>query len=139
MAAYSGIPTVVTAADDPNAVRCAVAGDESGTWVAPRSTSLGARKLWIAFSLPSSGVLTVDEGAAAAIVGGGRSLLAAGITLGEGTFSRGEAVEVHDESGRLIGKGLAGLAASALNDVLGQHTSIAGGAAIHRDDLIVLA
>ena len=139
MAAYSGIPTVVTAADDPDAVRCAVEGVERGTWVAPRSTSLGARKLWIAFSLPSSGVLTVDEGAVAAIVGGGRSLLAAGITSVEGTFSRGEAVEVHDESGRLIGKGLAGLAASTLTDVLGEHTSIAGGAAIHRDDLIVLA
>ena len=138
MAAYSGIPTVVTAADDPDAVRSAVAGDEHGTWVAPRSTSLGARKLWIAFSLPSSGVLTVDKGAVAAIVGGGRSLLAAGITSVEGTFSRGEAVEVHDESGRLVGKGLAGLAASTLIDVLGEHTSIAGGAAIHRDDLIVL-
>jgi glutamate 5-kinase len=138
MAAYSGIPTVVTAAGDPEAVRRAVAGDDHGTWVAPRATSLPARKLWIAFSLPSAGVLSVDRGAAAAIVKGGRSLLAAGVTAVQGRFARGDAVEVHDEAGRLIAKGLAGLASAALGDVLGEHTSIAGGAAVHRDDLIVL-
>jgi len=65
-------------------------------------------------------------------------LLAAGVTAVQGRFSRGDAVEVHDDAGRLIAKGLAGLAASTLRDVLGQHTSIAGGAAIHRDDLVVL-
>lgn len=139
MAAYSGIPTVVTAANDSEAVRRAVVGEDIGTWVAPRSTGLGARKLWIAFSLPSVGVLTVDDGAVAAIVGGGKSLLAAGVTEARGEFVRGEAVEVHDTSGHLIGKGLAGLAAATLREVLGQHTSVAGGAAIHRDDLIVLA
>jgi glutamate 5-kinase len=138
MAAYSGIPTVVTAANDPEAVRRAVAGEDIGTWVAPRSTGLGARKLWIAFSLPAVGVLTVDEGAASAIVRDGRSLLAAGVSGVHGEFARGEAVEVHDGSGRLIGKGLAGLAAATLREVLGQHTSVAGGAAVHRDDLIVL-
>jgi glutamate 5-kinase len=95
--------------------------------------------LWIAFSLPAVGVLTVDDGAVAAIVGGGRSLLAAGVIAAQGDFARGDAVEVHDASGRLIGKGLAGLAAATLREVLGQHTSVAGGAAIHRDDLIVLA
>ena len=139
MAAYSGIPTVVTAADDPEAVRRAVAGEDIGTWVEPRSTGLGARKLWIAFSLPAVGSLTVDAGAGAAIVRDGRSLLAAGVTAVVGEFSRGDAVEVLDASGRLIGKGLAGLAAATLREVLGQHTSVAGGAAVHRDDLIVLA
>ena len=139
MAAYSGIPTVVTAASDPNAVRRAVAGEDVGTWVEPRSAGLGARKLWIAFSLPAVGVLTVDDGAVAAIVQDGRSLLAAGVLDVRGEFVRGDAVEVCDASGRLVGKGLAGLAAATLRKVLGQHTSVAGGAAVHRDDLIVLA
>ena len=139
MAAYSGIPTVVTAADDPEAVRRAVAGEDVGTWVEPRSIGLGARKLWIAFSLPAVGVLTVDEGAVTAIVRDGRSLLAAGVSDVKGEFVRGDAVEVCDGSGRLIGKGLAGLAAATLREVLGKHTSVAGGAAVHRDDLIVLA
>ncbi|MCJ7781415.1 MAG: glutamate 5-kinase [Acidimicrobiia bacterium] len=139
MAAFSGIPTVVAAAIDPNAVRQAVTGEDIGTWVEPRASSLGARRLWIAFSLPSLGVLTVDDGAVAALVDDGSSLLAAGVVGVEGEFVRGDAVEIHDDTGRLIGKGLAGLSGSTLREVLGRHTSIAGGAAVHRDDLIVLA
>ncbi len=139
MAAFSGIPTVVVAAVEADAVQKAVTGEDVGTWVEPRPASLGARKLWIAFSLPSRGTLTVDDGAVSALVGGGRSLLAAGVTAVHGDFARGDAVEIHDETGRLIGKGLAGLAGSTLREVLGRHTSVAGGAAVHRDDLIVLA
>ena len=139
MAAFSGIPTVVAAAIDPNAVRQAVTGEDIGTWVEPRASSLGARRLWIAFSLPSLGVLTVDDGAVTALVDDGSSLLAAGVVGVEGEFARGDAVEIHDDTGRLIGKGLAGLSGSTLREVLGRHTSIAGGAAVHRDDLIVLA
>lgn len=139
MAAFSGIPTVVAAAIDPNAVRQAVTGEDIGTWVEPRASSLGARRLWIAFSLPSLGVLTVDDGAVAALVDDGSSLLAAGVVGVKGEFARGDAVEIHDDAGRLIGKGLAGLSGSTLREVLGRHTSIAGGAAVHRDDLIVLA
>jgi glutamate 5-kinase len=139
MAAFSGIPTVVVAAIDPKAIQEAVTGEDIGTWVEPRSSSLGARRLWIAFSLPSLGVLTVDNGAVAALVDDGRSLLAAGVIGVKGEFARGDAVEIHDDAGRLIGKGLAGLSGSTLREVLGRHTSIAGGAAVHRDDLIVLA
>jgi glutamate 5-kinase len=139
MAAFSGIPTVVVAAIDPKAIQEAVTGEDIGTWVEPRSSSLGARRLWIAFSLPSLGVLTVDDGAVAALVDDGRSLLAAGVIGVKGEFARGDAVEIHDDAGRLIGKGLAGLSGSTLREVLGRHTSIAGGAAVHRDDLIVLA
>jgi glutamate 5-kinase len=138
MAAFSGIPTVVTAAADRDAALRAVRGEDVGTWVEPRDESLGARKLWIAFSLPTSGTLVVDEGAVRALVDGGRSLLAAGVTRVDGHFERGDAVEIRDAAGRLIGKGLAGLSSPTMSDVLGAHTSVAGGAAVHRDDLIIL-
>jgi len=138
MAAFSGIPTVVTSAKDPDAVGRAVRGEEVGTWVAPRTSSLSARKLWIAFSVPTSGTVVVDDGAVVALVNGGRSLLAAGVTGVEGAFERGDAVEIRDARGLLIGKGLAGLSATTIEEVLGRHTSVAGGAVVHRDDLIVL-
>ncbi len=138
MAAFSGIPTVVVGAVEQDAVRQAVSGADVGTWVEPRASGLGARRLWIAFSLPSRGVLMIDGGAVTALVDDGRSLLAAGVVEVKGEFSRGEAVEIQDESGRLIGKGLAGLNGSTLREAMGRHTSIAGGAAVHRDDLILL-
>lgn len=138
MAAYSGIPTIVAGAGDDNAVCRAVGGEDIGTWVEPRPQTVGARKLWIAFSLPALGSVTIDDGAVAALVGAGRSLLAAGVNAVDGAFDRGDAVEVLDGSGKLVAKGLAGLSAEALRGVLGEHTSVAGGEVIHRDDLIVL-
>jgi glutamate 5-kinase len=138
MAAWSGIPTVVGDAAAPNGALRAVRGEEVGTWVEPRESSLTARKLWIAFGLPSEGTLVIDPGAGRALTAEGRSLLAAGVVSVEGDFSEGAAVEVVVENGSLVGKGLAGMGASRLTAARGRHSSEAGGAAIHRDDLVVL-
>ena len=69
MAAWSGIPTVIADASNPSAVATAVVGDDVGTWVEPHKARLTARKLWIAFGLPSQGKLVVDAGAARALLG----------------------------------------------------------------------
>lgn len=67
----------------------------------PRS----ARKRWIAAMKPK-GMLHVDAGAVQAL-GQGKSLLPAGVTRVEGTFSRGDAVTIMGPEGAL-GVGLAG-------------------------------
>jgi glutamate 5-kinase len=139
MAAWSGIPTVIAAASEPDVVRRAVAGDEVGTWVNPHDSRLGARKLWIAFGLPSFGSITIDDGAAVAVLERGKSLLAAGIRAVTGDFEVGEAIEVITEQGSLVGKGLAGLTSGELRAAMGRHSAEVGGEAIHRDDLVVLA
>lgn len=138
MAAWSGIPTVIAASGDPRAAAKAVAGEEVGTWIAPRENRLSARKLWIAFGLPSGGRIRVDHGAARALTERGGSLLAVGVVGFEGDFAAGDAVEVIDPDGDLVGKGLTGIAASLLAEVAGRHTSEVGGEVIHRDDLVVL-
>ncbi len=138
MAAWSGVPTVIADAGEDRVVARAVSGEEVGTWVAPRASALTARKLWIAFGLPSHGTVVVDDGAAGALTRRGSSLLAVGVTSVEGTFETGAAVEVTDSDGGLIGKGLAGMSSRDLGAVLGEHSSVAGGEVIHRDDLVVL-
>ncbi len=138
MAAWSGIPTVIADASARDGALRAVAGDEVGTWVEPHEARLTARKLWIAFGLPAEGTLTIDGGAARALVDRGKSLLAAGVVGVTGEFASGAAVELKLEDGSLVGKGLAGLAASDLIEMRGRHSSEAGGAAVHRDDLVVL-
>lgn len=138
MAAFSGIPTVVAPASDTDAVRKAIAGEEIGTWVDPQPESLSARKLWIAFGLPSEGLVTIDDGALDALARGGRSLLAVGVTRVDGTFARGEAVEVVDTGGGLVAKGIVRFDADALRSTIGRHSSEVGGEVIHRDDLVVL-
>ncbi len=139
MAAWSGIPTVVAGATEPDVVARAVAGEEVGTWVVPHVGKLAARKLWVAFGQPAEGRLHVDRGAVGALVDHGKSLLAAGITAVEGSFAAGAAVEVLGPDDALVGKGLVSLDAAALRAAMGKHSSEVGGEAIHRDDLVVLA
>jgi len=139
MAAYSGIPTVIAAAADETAVAKAVTGVEVGTWIDPRRERLPARKLWIAFGQPSEGHLAVDAGAERALVDRGGSLLAVGVTEVIGAFEAGAAVEIAGPSGTLVGKGLVGMSAEEVRAVAGRHSSLAGGAVVHRDDLVLFA
>jgi glutamate 5-kinase len=139
MAAWSGIPTVIAAAREPGVVTQAVAGEAVGTWVTPHESRLPARKLWIAFGLPAEGGLAVDAGAATALLDGGRSLLAVGITAVEGDFEAASAVEVTRPDGAVIGKGLVTMTSEEVRNSIGRHSSEVGGVVVHRDDLVVLA
>ncbi len=137
MAAWSGIPTVVTAAETQDILLSVVAGREVGTWIEPHSDRLPARKLWIAFCQPSAGRLSIDSGAVTALVDKGRSLLPIGVVGVEGRFQAGEAVEVLGPDGGLVAKGLVRLDSVAMESARGRRSD--GGEAIHRDDLVVLA
>jgi glutamate 5-kinase len=134
MAAWSGIPTVVAPASRPDVAVAAVDGAEVGTWVAPRASGLPARKLWIAFGLPSWGAVTVDAGAERALVEGGKSLLTVGVTGVEGSFESGKAIEVRGPSG-IVAKGRTRMDAAAIAKVAGAR--IDDGVVIHRDDMVV--
>ena len=106
MAAWSGIPTVIGPASLDGVVDKIIRGADVGTWVAPRHSGLSARKLWIAFGLPSYGKIVVDRGAEAAICERGKSLLTVGVANQTGSFIAGQAVEVYATDGRMIGKGI---------------------------------
>lgn len=138
MAAWSGIPTVIAEGVDPRAALDAVDGSVVGTWVDPHPSGLSARRLWIAFGQPSAGTLTIDSGAVAALVNSGRSLLPAGVVSITGDFDAGDAVEILDPAGSLVGKGLVCMSSADLAAAAGLHSSEAGGEAVHRDDLVLL-
>lgn len=139
MAAWSGIPTVIAAADEPSVVERAVDGEPVGTWVEPHASGLSSRKLWIAFGLPARGRVAVDAGAVRAVVEHGRSLLPVGVTAVEGSFAVGDAVEVVGPDGKLVGKGRVAMASESVVAAIGRHSDQAGGEVVHRDDLVVLA
>ena len=139
MAAWSGVPTVIGSSADFRSVALAISGEEIGTWVDPRPGRLPARKLWIAFGQPSDGSVSVDSGAETALMSGGRSLLAVGVSAVEGAFEQGSAIEVRSPEGRLIGKGLARVASTELLLMLATDGPEPGQVVVHRDDLVVLA
>jgi glutamate 5-kinase len=104
------------------------------------------RKRWLLAQNATAGRVTVDEGASAALVDHGRSLLPVGIVRCEGQFERGAIVAVLDPSGRSIARGLANYSSHDVHKVIGQRSQeIAeilgydyGPEFIHRDKLVLL-
>jgi glutamate 5-kinase len=143
MAAWSGVRTVIAAANRPGVLVAAVEGEAgAGTVVRPHDRKLSARKLWIGFAVASSGVVVVDDGARRALVERRTSLLPAGVVEVQGEFDAEDAVELADRGGHVFAKGLVRYAANTLKDVAGSKTSeLAEGLpheVVHRDDLVVL-
>jgi glutamate 5-kinase len=143
IAAWSGVRTVIAAADRPNVLIDSVNGERGvGTVVLPHDRRLPARKLWIAFAVGARGTIVVDDGAKRALVSGGNSLLAAGVVEVKGTFLADDAVEVATRDGTVFAKGLARADAAATAKAAGhQSADLPDGTppwVIHRDELVVL-
>ena len=143
MAAWSGVRTVIAAADRPGVLAGAVDGVPGvGTVVQPRDRRLPARKLWIAFAVGSSGTIVVDDGARRALVDQSRSLLPAGVVEIRGSFIADSAVEISDERGEVFAKGLVRHPAHRLKEWARLHTRElppdVPPEIVHRDDLVVL-
>ncbi len=143
IAAWSGVRAVIAAADRPDVLQGALAGTAGvGTVFVPRPVRLPARKLWIAFAVGSSGTVTVDDGARAALTMRGVSLLPAGVIGVDGDFDRDDAVEVAGPDGKVFAKGLVRHPAPVLRTLAGRRTADLPAdtvaVAVHRDDLVIL-
>jgi len=114
------------------------------SWFLPKATPLTARKTWIQGALKPIGRLTVDEGAAKALLAG-KSLLPAGVTKVQGEFERGDAVVVADAAGTELARGLSAYSAADAQVIKGHKSreieALLGyrgrDEMIHRDDLVL--
>ncbi|MFL0503553.1 glutamate 5-kinase [Kocuria sp. KSNUG] len=118
IAAASGIPALVTSAAN---IESALAGEDVGTWFATTGGRRNVRLLWLAHLADIKGTLTLDDGAVEA-VRGRRSLLAAGVTAVEGTFSAGDPVSMVDSTGTEVGHGLVNYGSDEIPGMLGKRT-----------------
>ena len=144
IAAWSGVRTVIAAAHRPSVLTDAVDGASGvGTTIAAHQRDLPARKLWIAFAVRSSGVVSVDAGARAALERGGTSLLLAGVIGIQGHFEINDAVEIADQNGVVFAKGLVRVNSSTLAVSAGRSTTDvpaeASSQVVHTDDLVILS
>jgi glutamate 5-kinase len=105
MASRAGCHAVIASGSEPEQILRVLRGEQVGTWFPPRN-ALGAFHRWLAFAARSSAALYLDSGAVDALRYRHRSLLAAGVRRIEGTFHRGDVVEIRTEDGRLIGRGM---------------------------------
>lgn len=145
VAAY-GVTTLIINGTVPGLLKRAFQGEVVGTLFLPQPIRLSSKKQWIAYSLKIKGELTLDHGAADALVKKGRSLLPSGIHAVRGRFGMGDAVRCLSPEGKEIARGLTNYSASEMMKIKGLHSSqveaILGykGAdeVIHRDNLVVI-
>lgn len=143
IAGRAGIALAIVNGTHARPLSRAIAADR-GTLFQPQRRD-GGRKAWLGGRLAPAGVLTVDEGCAAALAEGA-SILAAGITAVDGDFARGDLVTVHGRKGDRLAQGLveysagecraiAGRKASEQADLLGYAPRAA---VVHRDHMVLL-
>ncbi len=143
IATISGIPVVLTSAA---LAAEALAGTEIGTFFHARGERPRQRLLWLAHATTPRGRLYLDAGAVQAVVERRLSLLPAGVTGVDGIFTAGDPVDLVDEAGRPIARGLVNYDAVELPGLLGRSTRELARElgpeyereVVHRDDLVVL-
>jgi glutamate 5-kinase len=143
IATSSGLPVVVTSTA---LAAQALSGQPVGTYFHPTGSRRGARLLWLAHASTPAGRLHLDAGAVRAVVERRSSLLPAGVTAVDGDFEAGDPVDLLDESGNVVARGLVNFDASELPGLLGRSTRELAkelGPAyereiVHRDDLVLL-
>lgn len=147
----AGIPSVICSGADEGVLARLARGEQVGTLFVPphARTDIAPRKLWIALGDAAHGSVTVDDGAARALVERGSSLLPVGITAVEGQFEAGDVLDVRDAGGFVLARGIAEAGSDELQlaagrqqrEIAGNHLlqALAGRPAIHRDNLIVFA
>ncbi len=97
-------------------------GEEVGTLFLTKKEVLHSRKRWIVSSM-SKGKLVIDEGAKKALLEAGKSLLPSGIIKVIGKFDSGDIIDVVDDAGKIIGKGITYYPAGDIEKIKGLHTS----------------
>ena len=143
IASAAGIPTVVA---DAASAPAALAGEAVGTYFAPNGRRPATRLLWLKHAAVARGSLNLDQGAVEAVVARHASLLPAGITGVEGTFDAGDPVNLRDENGTVVARGLVNYDASELPGLMGRSTRWLASKlgpeyereVVHRDDLVIL-
>jgi glutamate 5-kinase len=131
VAAAAGIPTVIAGGAARDVLLPVLAGEPRGTRFAADERAPSAFKLWLRFGKPVSGRLRVDDGAKAALLNDGASLLAVGVARCEGRFEAGDGVEIVGPDGEAFAKGIASASAAQLR------RRPRGLEVVHRDRLVM--
>ena len=140
-----GIPMVIAKGEQPDILTNIFTGQEYGTFFVPKKEKLASRKCWIAFTLKPEGAIVIDNGAAAAILKRGKSLLPSGIVGVEGEFNVGAPVEFKKDDNEILGTGLVNYSAADIRKIGGLKTNQIKDRlgykpydeVIHRDNLVL--
>lgn len=145
VAMRGGVGAFIGKVTNEGDLAAAVNGVGSGTYFDTKLHSLSMKKQWLGFHSLPQGRIAVDDGAAHALLAGGKSLLPAGVVNSTGDFHPGDVVEVVDRNGGTLGRGVVNYAAWQLQAAAGlgseevaRRVEVTRIEVIHRDEWISL-
>jgi len=121
LATSEGTSVVIANGSTPRVLAKILAGEDIGTLI-PTADRRRARLRFIAVASKKFGVLVLNEGALRALEKGKASLLPVGVIAVEGSFDKGDVVEIHDGSGRVRGRGMVNYDADACRKLAGRQS-----------------
>lgn len=150
MACARGAHVAILPGKTPKVLQAFLSGEDVGTLIIPEDAkpSLKSRDHWIVHTLRPAGRISVDDGAADALIHRGKSLLPTGVQAVSGSFAEGDSVDIvrFDDPKRPFARGLIRYSAEQMLQILGGSSEqipatlgfSAGDAVVHRDDLVLL-
>jgi glutamate 5-kinase len=138
-ATLAGAHVIIADARTPDVLARIFDGHDEGTLFVAAARRLSAKKHWIAFTLRPRGDVWLDAGAASAVRGKGKSVLAIGVSGVRGDFRAGDSVRVLAPNGEELGRGLARCSSVEAVVIAGKKEKKGEDqpTLIHRDDLVV--
>jgi glutamate 5-kinase len=121
LATAEGTSVVIANGAVPGVLARILVGDDIGTLI-PTGERRRARLRFIAVASKKFGALIANEGALRALEKGKASLLPVGVIAVEGSFDKGDVVEIHDGSGRVRGRGMVNYDADACRKLAGRQS-----------------
>jgi glutamate 5-kinase len=145
LAAGAGVEVTIAPGAADGVVARVASGERVGTRF-PATPGAPAKKRWIGHAARPRGAVVVDDGARAAILTGGASLLPAGVRSVEGGFEAGDVVDIRDAAGAVIARGLASYGAGEVGRIAGRRSSeiasvlgyVYAEEVVHREDMHVI-
>lgn len=145
IASASGCHMVVMDGKAPAPFTRLAQGERCSLFMAQAGNKIDARRTWLSGQLGEKGTITIDDGAAKALLRG-KSLLAAGIIAVSGSVSRGDGVTILTQEGQELARGLInydgdevdrikGLKSDDIEEKLGYTRSQN---VVHRDNMVLL-
>lgn len=146
MATACGITVIIAKGDEPDVILRLASGEPIGTRFLPGPDKKESRERWMVAGLSVKGKIVVDEGAYRALKKENGSLLGAGVMEVEGTFKRGDLINVYDASGNRFGSGITNYSSVDVDKIKGLHSGKIsvilgydyGSEIIHRNNLAIL-
>ncbi len=115
----AGIPMIIANGKTPEILPAITEGKEHGTFFYPKNVKITGRKRWIGYSIKPRGSVIIDNGAAAAILQKGKSLLAGGITEVKKNFEQGSPLTILNADNKIIGTGLSNYSSDDILKIMG--------------------